>query len=571
MQLTNATIKKTPRNYYSQDLNIEDWSVVQEEWEKLINLPINNEKDLISFLEQSSELNSILSEEMAWRYIHMTCHADQEEYEKAFNDFYATIISQSQPFDFQVKKKYYDNPFRNALPAIRFSHYNKIVSNDIELFREENIPLMVKESELSSKYGAIYGKMTVDMDGEEKTMQQLAVYLKSADRSVREKAWRLRMDRMKVETEKFNSLFDEMKEIRIQMAKNTDFSNYRDYMHQLKGRFSYTPEELYQFHDAVEKEVIPFLQELNGERKAALQVDALKPWDSSVDLDGKILKPYEEVDEMIQKAISIMYQVKPEYGIELNKMYNTGLLDLENRKGKAPGGYNYPLEELGTSFIFMNAVKVHDDVTTLLHESGHAMHSRATSTEPIGTYRGTPSEVAELASMSMELLTMDYWSEYYKDSSDLKKAKKDQLEGTLKFLPWCMTVDALQHWIYLNPNHTVAERTEYYLSLINRFNAGIDWTGLEEEKKIGWLFQLHIFEVPFYYIEYAMSQLGALAIYKNYKEKGKSAIDAYDSFLKLGYSKSVRELYEAAGIRFDFSAKNIKEIVQFVKNELQSL
>ncbi len=300
-------------------------------------------------------------------------------------------------------------------------------------------------------------------------------------------------------------------------------------------------------------------------------MEELRPWDLAVDLDGRKLSPFETTDEFVTKAIKVLHKVNPQYALQLEMMNNTGLLDLENRKGKAPGGYNTGINNLASSFIFMNHVKLHNDVVTLLHEAGHAMHSAATKDISIDYYCDTPSEVAELASMSMELLSMDYWDEYYQNPADLKKARRDQLEGTLSFLPWCMTVDAFQHWVYLNPEHTPQEREEAYIELNKRFAAGVNWSGLEDYRKLGWMPQLHIFEVPFYYIEYGMAQLGALSVYMNYRHNPQEALRQYQNFLELGYQKPVREVYECAGIPFDFSEERIGKLVDFVRQELKSL
>ncbi|MCK4258001.1 MAG: M3 family oligoendopeptidase [Halanaerobiales bacterium] len=571
MSLTNEKLLKKQRKYYLEDLDVTKWEVVEKEWQILLEEPISSANDLEVLLEKYSELNSILMDEMSWRYIKMTLHADQDEYSKSFNDFYAKITCNSETYDSKVKKKYYENEFRKELSEERYGHLDKIISNDIELFREENVPLKVKEQETFTKYNTITSSMTVNYKGEEKTLQQLSVYLKDKDRSVREEVWHLVMDRLAQDADELNKVFDELKEIRIEIAKNAGFDNYRDYMHKEKGRFSYTPDDLYRFHDVVEKFVVPFMKELNEERKEKLELDVLRPWDINVDYDGEVLKPFNNVDEFVDKAINVLSNVKPEFGIKLNKMKNSDFLDLENRKGKAPGGYCASIEEYGSSFIFMNAVGLHSDVTTLVHEAGHAMHSFEKVDEPIFQYKHTPEEASELASMSMEFMTMDYWGEYYADPKDLKKAKRDQLIGTLKFLPWCMVVDAFQHWIYTNPDHTPEERLEYFTDLSERFNTGVDWTGLGKEQKISWMRQLHIFEVPFYYIEYGIAQLGALAVYKNYKENPHKAVEDYEAFLKLGYSKPVNELYEAAGVKFDFSEEYIKEIVDFVKAELKSI
>lgn len=571
MTITNEKINKKERKFYSSNLKADSVELVTKELELLNEVTINSKQDLETFIHKVSEFVFIIYETYAWKYIKMTCNADKPENAKAFNDFFANIMTKLQAYSFKFNKKIYESAYKSELPTEEYAHLMKIVANEIELFREENIPLNVKENELANKYGEMFSKLTVNFDGEDKTLIQMRQYQKSNDRKVREKAWRLVAERIMKESDEFNELFDELKKLRIQIAKNVGFKNYRDYMHQEKGRFDYTPQDIIEFHKSVEQVVVPFLKELSEDRKEKLKVNSLKPWDVSVDLDGKILKPFSSENEFVDKAVKILSKVKPEFGKNLNMMKNSGFLDLENRKGKAPGGYNFPLAEYGAAFIFMNAIGLQSDVSTLLHESGHAMHSFATADMKIAQYGNTPSEIAELASMSMELLTLDYLDEYYDNKEDLIKAKKEQLEGTLKFLPWCMIVDAFQQWIYTEPNHTAAERTQYFKSLMDRFNVGIDWSGLLSEKGSQWLRQLHIFEVPFYYIEYGISQLGAIAVYKNYKENGKVAIKQYEDFLKLGYSKSVKELYKAAGIKFDFSVDYIKGIVEFIKEELALL
>jgi oligoendopeptidase F len=572
MNYTDEKIIKKPRRYFSADLDLTKWTNVEKQLKTLEAEKIESPEQLIRFMERSSELSDILQEEIAWRYINMTRYADQDKYAKAYNEFYAGVISKTKPYYHKFNLKFYNSPYRKELAEAEFGLLNKIISNSIELYREENIPLQIKEKELANKYGSIFSKLTVMYKGEEKTLSQLAVFLKDPDRKVREEVWRLRMDKLMEFRDEFNKLFDELKAIRIKIAENAGFANYRDYMHKAKGRFSYSPDDLIKFHEGVEKEIIPILKQFTLERKEKLQLETVRPWDTSVDLDGKILKPFKTIDEFTDKGMQILYELKPEFGKRFNMMKNSGLLDLENRKGKAPGGYNYPLAETGAPFIFMNAVGLHNNVVTLLHESGHAMHTFATKDIRIGEYRNTPSEVAELASMAMEFLSMELWDKYYEDRNDLKKAKLDQFKGALGFLPWGMIVDALQHWIYLNPDHKATEREEEFSSLMERFNSGVDWSGLEDYRKIMWLFQLHIFEVPFYYIEYAMSQLGALAIYRNYKESGKEkALEDYENFLELGYSRSVKELYETAGVNFDFSDSYMKEIAEFVNKELQKL
>jgi oligoendopeptidase F len=569
---TEEKIEKPKRIFFNEELDVNSWTALESILKELLASPINSASQLILFMEKVSELDAIIDEEMAWRYIKMTRFADNEQYEKEFNDFYAEIVSKMKPYTFKIQKKFYDNPHRQELDKPEYLHLNQIISNEIELFRSANIPLDIKLQELANKYGSIYAKLLVEYEGEEKTLSQLGIYLKDQDRKVREEVWKLRMQKISEVSQQLNDIYDKQIKLNVEKAKNADFDNFRDYMHQAKGRFSYTPADLYKFHAAVEKEVIPFLKEQTELRREKLQLESVRPWDTSVDLDGKMLKPFNTIEQFVTNAIKTLHQVKPQYGKNLAMMKNSGLLDLENRKGKAPGGYNYPLAETKAPFIFMNAVGLHRDLVTLLHESGHAMHTFLSRDIKISDLTNTPSEVAELASMAMEFLSMDYWSNFYPEAEDYRKAKKDQLTGALSFLPWCMIVDAFQHWVYLHPEHTQSQRDEYFLSLLARYDTGVDWSGLEEFKPLLWLFQLHIFEVPFYYIEYGMSQLGALAIYMNYKKKGKATtLEAYEQFLKLGYTRSVRELYETAGISFDFSEQYLHDLVKFVRSELADL
>lgn len=555
------------RKYYSQEFKIENWETLEKELKLLMDFEVSSPQALVEFWEKVSELTKILEDKGAWLYINMTRYADKPEYKNAFNDFMSQIIAKAEPHFFQLKKKFYDSSFRKDLSE-KYQHLSEIIANEIEMFREENIVLAVKEQEISATYGELVSKMTVDWDGEEKTIQQLSFFLNDKDEAVREKAWKLMYERYARDYEKINDIFDELKELRIKMAKNAGFDNYRDYMHKLKGRFSYTPEDLLKLHEAVEKTVVPFLMELDDERKQKLGVDILRPWDFNVEIEEMNPKPFEDYKELIEKGIETVNKVDVVFGGEIKKMDSSGFLDAENRKGKAPGGYCYPLYESGSSFIFMHAVGLRRDVETFVHEAGHAMHNMMSKNEPIIQYTNNPSEVAELASMSMELLALPYLDNFY-SLEDLEKLKKAELTDKIRFLPWGVVVDAFQHWIYTNPEHTREEREKYFSSLLDRFKIGGDWNGLEKEKAMRWVLQLHIFEYPFYYIEYVIAQLGALGIYKNYIQNQSKALEQYKNFLRLGYTKSVSEIYLTAGIFFDFSENNISQLVEFVRNELK--
>lgn len=555
------------RKHFPQDFEITDWESLEKEYQKLINYQLDSKSKLVEFWEIVSELEKIIEDKVAWLYIDMTRFADNPEHRNAFGKFMSTVGLNSEKYFFKLKNKFYDCPFRAELPK-EYEHLNKIIASEMEIFREENIELSVKEQKLISRYGEITSKMTVPFDGEEKTIQQLAMYFEDQDRSVRERAWKLTYNRYVQDKKELDDLFDELKAIRVQMAKNSGFDNYRDYAHKEKRRFSYTPEDLLKLHQTVEKIIVPLVEEFNDERREKLSIDTLRPWDFNVNINGETTKPFLNHQELIEKGIKVLSSVDSIFGDELKRMQAGGFLDIENRKGKAPGGYCYPLYDYNSSFIFMHAVGVRRDVETFMHESGHAMHNMLSKNNSIFQYTNNPSEIAELASMSMELISFDHWNYFYAPES-LASIRKDEIMNKVKFIPWGVTVDAFQHWLYTNPEHSVAQREEYFSELLDKFKIGGSWTGLEKEKAMRWMLQLHFFQFPFYYIEYVIAQLGAIGIYRNYRKDPQQAIKQYKEFLKLGYSKSVDEVYESAGIPFDFSEKYIEDLMDFVREELK--
>jgi len=357
------------------------------------------------------------------------------------------------------------------------------------------------------------------------------------------------------------------------VSKNAGFANYRDYMYSALGRFDHSPKDARAFHESVELEVVPVIERLERERREQLGVTTLRPWDLQVDASGKpALHPFNKGEELAELAMAVFERLDPYFAECLRTMRAMGRLDLDSREGKAPGGYNYPLYETGAPFIFMNAVGTADDVITMVHEGGHAVHSFLTHPLRLTGFKSFPSEVAELASMSMELLTMDHWHLIYTDPEESRRAKRDQLERVMSILPWVAAVDAFQHEVYTHPESTVEERTRAWLATHARFSGTVtDWSGLEMERAMLWQKQLHIFEVPFYYIEYAIAQLGAIGVWRNYKQDPRDAVKRYTDALKLGYTHTLPEIYATAGIRFDFSRDHIKELVGFVQGELDRI
>ncbi len=472
-----------------------------------------------------------------------------------------------------MNKKLVASPYLSQLDEKLYHIYIRGVKKALEIYREENIPLQTKLSTESQKYGAITGAMTIEWKGEQITMQKAASYLKDVDRNVREQIFNLIQKRREEDKDKLNDLFTELVKLRHQVALNAGFKNYRDYKFAELGRFDYTVEDCFSFHQSIAKEILPLAEASSLERKKALNLETLRPWDMDVDVEGKpALHPFDTSEELINKSIECFNEIRPLYSRVLNIMKSMGHLDLESRIGKAPGGYNYPLYEIGVPFIFMNSVGAHRDLVTMVHEGGHAIHSFVTRDLEITDFKSFPSEVAELASMSMELISMEHWDVFFKNTDDLKRAKKEQLQDALKTLLWIAAVDKFQHWIYENPTHTVEERMKGWENVINQFNSKVvDWTGIENVKARSWQNQLHIYEVPFYYIEYGMAQLGAIAVWRNYKRNPEKALDDYEASLRLGYTKSIPEIYKTAGIEFNFSQGYVKELAEFVKSELDKI
>jgi len=450
------------------------------------------------------------------------------------------------------------------LPKARYQVFNRDVKNHVELFRAENVALETEEAKLCQQYQKLIGAQTVKFRGEEKTLVQMGRYLEEPDRTLRQEAWELVAQRRLVDVDKCEEIFDQLIQLRTKIAKNAGFDNYRDFAHRQKCRFDYTPENCFQFHDAVEKEIMPAIREIQNERKRQLKLGKLRPWDLAVDPQNRPpLKPFAEVGEMVN-------HLDPELAANFRQMQDLKLLDLDNRKGKAPGGYQSTLSEARVPFIFMNAIGVQRDVETILHEAGHAFHAQATRDEDLYAYRGAPIEFCEVASMSMELLGNEFLEEFY-PTAEANRARKTHLEGIIGFFPWMATVDAFQHWIYTHAGHTRVERKAAYLQLMDRFGGDTDWTGYEESRAHSWHRQLHIFLHPFYYVEYGIAQLGALQVWANSKANKVKALADYKKSLALGGSRPLPELFAAAGCKFQFDAATIKPLIQLAGTELRKL
>ena len=566
--------KRPARTFLPENFTVTTWEEIKPYLDKLVEQKIEGAADLKDWLHNRSELESVLSEDMGWRYIRMTCFTDNEEYGKSYHDFVQNIQPQAAPYSDLLNKKALKSPFLKELEHV--AGYDMMIRNlkkEVELFREENIPLMTEITTETQKYASISGAMMIELNGQELTLQQAGVILMSTDRAKREEVYHKIAERRLKDKLTLDELFTKLIGLRHQVSLNADFSNFRDYMFKAYGRFDYTPKDCFNFHGAIESEVVPILNQLSKERKEQLGVKELRPWDKAVDAEGReALKAFKDGKDLTDKSIECFSKLDSYLGQCLSIMKEMGHLDLESRKGKAPGGYNYPLAEIGVPFIFMNATSTMRDMTTIMHEGGHAVHNFLTKDLELNDFKSPPMEVAELASMAMELISMDQWQIFFTNEEDLKRAKREQLEDIIETLPWVATIDKFQHWLYENPLHTSEERKTNWNRIFDQFADTVtNWDGLQESKDYLWQKQLHLYEVPFYYIEYGMAQLGAIAVWRNYKLDKKKGLDGYMNALKLGYTKSIPEIYKAANIKFDFSKGYIKELMDFVREELRKI
>ncbi|MBC7834451.1 MAG: M3 family oligoendopeptidase [Phycisphaerales bacterium] len=560
-------------DYVPAALDATKWDALKPLYEALAARPVNSPDELERLILDRSELDAATSEAAAVLYINMTCHTDDEATTKAYLDFVENVQPKLKEVGFELDKKVAQSPHAGALDTKRYEVLLRDTRVGVELFRPENIPIETDLAKLEQEYQSICGQMTVTFRGEEKTLPQMARYQEETDRPTREEAWKLVAERRLKDREKVETLFDSMVQKRHESAKNAGFDNYRDYMFKAKRRFDYTPESCHAFAEGVEKVCVPALRRLNAERKKALRIDVLKPWDLAVDVKGRPpLRPFETADDLVEKSKRVFRRLDPGLAEMFESLCGGGCLDLDSRKGKAPGGYQQNRDRMRTPFIFMNAAGVQRDVETMMHEAGHAFHSILCRRDPLLAYRAEiPLEFAEVASMSMEVATHDMLDEFYTNKEDAQRAVRVHLEQLASIMPWIATIDQFQHWMYTHPSHTREGRKAMWLELNDRFGPAVEWTGLEQYLEVSWQRQLHLFGAPFYYIEYGIAQLGALQLWLNFRKDRSRAIGAYKRALALGGSRPLPELFEAAELRFDMGPGMIKSLWAEVESELKRL
>ncbi len=561
---------KTTRNFLPANFVVNTWEALAPYFTDLLERDLNSVSDLEHLLRDRSELEAVLEEDFAWRYIGQRSDTENDEKKARYDDFVENIQPQLAPQADALNRKIYESKFFTDLPDDPYFIYKRGLKSEIEIFRAENIPLFTELAKLKTEFNQIAGRQTIEHDGETLTMQQANNLLKDTDPVLREKIYRAMTDRRAEDYTALDDLLDQLIAKRNEVALNAGYQNFRDYQFAAMQRFDYTPQDCTDFYASVRDAIVPVLRQVHQKRAQQMGVEKLKPWDMAVDpLGREALKPFSTSRELIDRTANCFDALKPAFGDVIRMMDKMGHFDLDSRTGKGPGGFMYPLHECGVPFVFMNSVGSQRDLETIVHEGGHAIHAVLTHELPLTQFKDPPSEVAELASMSMEMISMPFWDRFYDSAEDLERAQQAKLEDAILTLPWVVMVDQFQNWLYVHPDHTAQQRATRWEEILADFDTGmIDHTGFEAAQARRWQSQLHIYTVPFYYIEYAFAQLGAMAIWRNFCTDPATALQGYEEFMKLGYTRTIPAIYETAGAAFRFDKDYIGELAEFVGQDL---
>lgn len=545
------------------------WDNIRPLYQELVDRPMDA-TTIETWLADWSRLEEVVTEAAALAMIAYTCDTTDPVKEAAHLRFSAEILPKMEELEVELARRLLAAGYTRAGLEVTIARFRTAA----ELFREENVPLNTEIEEHCARYQKLTGGLTVMWDGVERTLPELQPFLQDKDRAIRERAFRETCAKYAGCRDELADIFDALFDLRVQTARNADFADYESYAFRAKCRFDYTPADCRRFHEAVEAVVAPAVERIMARRQTRLGVETVRPWDTGPDPEGREpIRPFRRASELIDTTRQIVGQVAPAFGVEFQSMMDDRLLDLEVRKGKAPGGYCETLHCRGRPFIFMNAVGVLDDVSTLLHEAGHAFHAFEAHDQPFIWQRHPGLEMCELASMSMELLAAPYLGKEsggFFDAEELARARVEHLEDVLVTLSHVASVDAFQSWIYTSgAGRDRDARDQAWLRVRSRFERGIDWSGLDAERISRWYRQLHIFLYPFYYIEYGIAQVGALQVWRNSLRDQPGAVERYRQALAYGNTRSLPELYRAAGVELSFDAGLMGELVDLVEEELE--
>ncbi len=548
------------------------WEQFAPFYEELEQRPLNADS-LEQWMQDWSLIAKHASELYNRIYIELTGHTADENIERRMNDFMDHIFPELTAAEQKLKDRLLDS----GLEPDNFAVQLRRMRADRDLFREENLPLLAQEHKLANEYDKIIGAQTVDWEGEEVTVDYLTLKYIDPDRAIRKKAWDLEMARRLQDRQAINENWQKLLKLRLKIAANAGFDNYREYRWKYLKRFDYTAEDSKRFGDAIEEVVVPAAKRIYARYCEKLGIESLRPWDRYADTSGRPpLKPFQTIEELRSKVSVVFHQIDPQLGGYFDTLVAEDLLDLDNRKNKAPGAYCTELALTDRPFIFANSVGIHENVLTMLHESGHAFHVFESKYLPYLMQWEPPMEFAEVASMSMEFIGMPYLTAdkggFYTEE-EAARANIENIENSILFWPYMAVVDKFQHWIYENPEQAMdaSNCDAAWGRLWDRFMPGEDWSGLEDAKVTGWHRKGHIHGVPFYYVEYGLALLGAVQVWRNSLSDQKQAVADYRKALSLGGTRSLPQLFNAAGARLAFDASILRESIALMEDTLNDL
>lgn len=567
-----ASLPPPPRRYLPPGVDVARIDAAEACYGELAARPLP-EGDLWAleqWLRDWSELESHLAEEQARRQIAMTRRTDDEGAERAHLEFVEVIAPRCKPLRDALARRLVDHPAAARLDPARYGCALQVLRNHVALFAPAAIPLEAEEQRLCAEYQKLRAALRVEFEGEARAVETVEQREEDPDRDRREAAWRAVTDAFLAAAADFDALFTRMLDNRLAQAAAAGFADYRAYRFRRLDRFAYGPDDCLAFHDAIEAEVVPLASALLERRRAALGLAAVRPWDLLAPQGGAPLRPFQREEELVAGCARAFEAVDPAFGRDFAGLAGHGLLDLMARPGKAPGGYQSNLEASARPFLFTNAVGRHEDVLTLLHEGGHAFHALACADDPLIWNRNPPMEFCEVASMAMELMGSAHLGAFYPDPADIDRALRLQLEGIALFLPYMAAIDGFQHWVYTHAGaaRDPDARAAAWLALHRRMVPAVDWSGLDAARAALWQRKLHVFELPFYYVEYGIAQLGALQVYRRYRRDPADAVARYRHALSLGARAPLPALFAAAGLRFDLGRPAVRELMDFVADLL---
>ncbi|MDW0115324.1 M3 family oligoendopeptidase [Sporosarcina thermotolerans] len=562
--------KELSQKYYKELVDLENVEGVESQFLGLLDVQIESVSDLEKWLEDEKELMFKINEAITGHHLDFYRNTEDTEIKSTYLHDQQVIHPLLLKYEAKLNEKCCESPFFHELDEKRYGLMRRVRKSKVKLFREENIPLMVKEQELCTKYSEIMGGLTVEWEGEEKPFPFIKSQLDHLDREVREKAYHAMMSAHRQIKPDMDAIMDELVRLRHQIAKQAGFENYREYMFVEKNR-EYSVQDCYDFHENAEKHIIPAWNRLADVFKNKLGVDTYRPWDNT----AKLLKkpPYSEVSTLMDGVSEILGKTDPYFGERFNYMRGHGLLDLEVRKGKGPHAFCAPLLVSGDIFVFSNFSPSHDSLSTLIHEMGHAVNGYLEFSEhgPFDQHQWR-AEIAELYSFGMQLLLLDKLDRFYPDEEDFKSAQREELRYAFTMLFSPLSGDLFQHWMYTNPTHTAEERDQKFFEISKRFGLSpVDTSGFEEEIGMSWAGTIHYFHVPFYTIEYSMSMLGALQLLENYQKNPEQAVESFKKGASADLNQSIAKVYEETGVRFDFSEPVVKQMGDFLEKVIQEI